>query len=139
MTTEADRQIIDIADSLESLLFRYLIILGHRSQLLGLNRELEDITKRAALALIAMRFIDRDRLDGAFELGMELPTLPKWGFGDLLGTCNDIRNLQAYATRGKGADSGVKLTPVSVTVTGNEPAPAWQIDWDEYEETAERV
>lgn len=135
MTTELDRRIIDLATQLEDLLIRYMWILSERAAQAGTNRQLDGLMKRAMLALIAMRFIDHERLEGAFELGMELPDLPVWGFDDLVTTCADIRDLQDYASRGTPIEDRPQPTPVKAIFAGRVPAPEWTIDWTEWEDT----
>lgn len=97
------------------------------------------LAKRAALALIALRFIDEERLDGAFELGMQQISLPLFGFDDLLGTCDDIRSLHAYASAGGGAPTISERVERTAKIVGRESAPPWEIDWDEYEDSVGRA
>ena len=112
-----DNGILSLSVSLDGLLVGFLSLLNDRRSLSPWNRELESLYKRYILAVIAVCYVDDEKLERTIAVNLQLPTLPNDGFDELLHTVDDIRDFYSCVNDPTTATSTVEVFTLDLKQT----------------------
>ena len=109
-----DSSIFSLADSLEELLVKFLLILHNRSCLAQTNQRLEELLKRYIVAVVAVSCIEKEKLDHTLEISVALPKLPTDGVGELVSYVDDIFDFYSHLHDPTSASTTVEVFTVEL-------------------------
>lgn len=78
------------------------------------NQRLDELLKRYIVAIVAVRFIEKEKLDHTLKISVALPKLPTDGVGELVSYVDDIFDFYSYVNAPATATTTVEVFEVEL-------------------------